>query len=85
MTSETEMTKLPGVLFGADGAAYFIPDEDMETFRLPDDQAGRALKLIDEDEVAGYTRREFRRFTARRGSFGFRRRGGGKGIIDTNT
>ena len=33
---------------GPDGNLYFIPDSDLAAFRVPDDQAAKTLKEIDE-------------------------------------
>jgi hypothetical protein len=33
---------------GPDGSLYFIPDSDLAAFRVPEDQAAKTLKQIDE-------------------------------------
>ena len=41
---------------GADGALYFIPDKDLEAFRLPNEQAAPVSKALDvQPEVQGYS------------------------------
>src|SRR5437773_1305558 len=48
--------EIPGTwLRGADGGLYFIPDADLESYRVPDDLAKPALNAIDNgDEVTGF-------------------------------
>ena len=55
--AEDERDEVPGIwMRGADGALYFIPDDDLETFRVPEDVAEPALKDIDdaEPEAVGF-------------------------------
>jgi hypothetical protein len=41
---------------GADGALYFIPDQKLEAFRIPDEQAAPVNQALDtRREVQGYS------------------------------
>lgn len=42
---------------GADGQLYMIPNEDMESYRVPDDLAGEANDAIDRADVEGISLR----------------------------
>jgi hypothetical protein len=50
---------------GPDGSLYFIPDSDLAAFRVPDDQAAKTLKQIDQgsDVEAGPASRELPQIT----------------------
>lgn len=50
MTEEVSGTWLRG----ADGGLYFIPDEDLEAFRIPDEMAQPTLADVDAADVEAY-------------------------------
>lgn len=50
-----EETRVNGtILTGDDGAVYFIPDDALESFRVPDEAAEPARDSV-EGEVAGFS------------------------------
>jgi len=54
MTSERRGEISGTWMRGADGGLYFIPDADLETYRVPDELAGPVLAEIDEgDDTEG--------------------------------
>jgi hypothetical protein len=52
---EEEVTVEGTMIFGADGAVYFIPSEHLEAYRVPDDQAAEARALEGLTEVQGFS------------------------------
>ena len=68
------------LMMGADGAIYFIPNEDLEAFRVPEEGAAEARESL-EPEVTGLQMEVGRRFgdvrpeiqivTAVQGPFGY--------------
>jgi len=61
-------------LRGADGGLYFIPDADLETFRIPDADSSEVLQEVDAGgEAEGYAAYEsFATLQAVRGPVGIR-------------
>jgi hypothetical protein len=55
MAQETEKIRVEGALVrGADGHLYFIPKDDLEVFRVPDELSERAKEVLDEVEARGF-------------------------------
>lgn len=52
---EAEVTVEGTMIFGADGAVYFIPDEHLEAYRVPDDRAAEARALEGMADVQGFS------------------------------
>ena len=53
MTEQSERSGPGGTLIrGADGSLYFVPDEALETFRLPEDKAARTQQVLDREGEA---------------------------------
>jgi hypothetical protein len=46
------MAQSKGTLIrGADGALHFIPDDQLQSFRLPDEHTAEARKILDQHNV----------------------------------
>jgi hypothetical protein len=55
MTTEEEAYTDGAVIIGADGATYFVPNSDLDAYRVPE-EAAQAFRdsLADDDEVSGF-------------------------------
>lgn len=50
-----EEAETGALLQGADGAMYFVPEQDLAQYRLSDDEAASAAEAMgDDDEVSGF-------------------------------
>jgi hypothetical protein len=64
------------LLMGADGAVYFIPNQELEAFRVPDEDAGEARQSLEPERDAfqatlGDVSPEVKIVTAVQGTFGY--------------
>jgi hypothetical protein len=75
MTSE-ERTQLDGtVIQGADGSLYFIPTEDLQAYRLPDDAASE--EESGEEDVTGHLYASYQPLYAVQGPVAYQQRSPG--------
>jgi hypothetical protein len=80
-TDDSQQPSVEGTLMmGADGAIYFIPNEELEAFRVPDEDASEARASL-EPEVEAYSAEFVQRYgnvspeikivTSVQGAFGY--------------